>query len=124
MKAASAFLPSFRGRETFQKIPNGIDGKSILSILKDPSVKFNREAIFWHYPHFSNQGGRPVGAIRDGKWKLVKSLETNALELYDLDNDISESTNLKDKYPEIAKEMHQKLLDWQVAIKASMPIKK
>jgi arylsulfatase A len=107
-----------------QPIPNWIDGKSILSILKDPSVKFNRGDIYWHYPHFSNQGGRPVGAIRDGKWKLVKSLETNALELFDLDADISEANDLKDKFPEIAKEMHQKLLDWQGTIKASMPIKK
>jgi arylsulfatase A len=107
-----------------QPIPNGIDGKSILSILKDPSVKFNRGDIYWHYPHFSNQGGRPVGAIREGKWKLVKSLETNVIELYDLDADISEANDLKDKFSDIAKAMHQKLLDWQVAIKASMPIKK
>jgi arylsulfatase A len=107
-----------------QPIPNGIDGKSILSSLKDPSVKFNRGDIYWHYPHFSNQGGRPVGAIRDGKWKLVKSLETNAIELYDMDNDLSEASDLKDKFPEIAKAMHQKLLDWQGTIKASLPIKK
>lgn len=40
-----------------------IDGMSLVPLLKG-GKKLDRDAIFWHYPHYSNQGGFPGGAIR------------------------------------------------------------
>ncbi len=48
-----------------------------------------------HYPHYSNQDGRPTGALIDGDWKLIQNYEHGGLELFDLENDLSESTDIE-----------------------------
>ena len=53
----------------------------------------DREAIYWHYPHYSNQGGTPTSAIRAGRWKLVQSFEGEREELFDLASDMGETTD-------------------------------
>ncbi|GGN13557.1 hypothetical protein GCM10010967_57160 [Dyadobacter beijingensis] len=53
-----------------QQVPP--DGKSFLDVLQNPDKPADRGAIFWHYPHFSNQQGRPAGAVREGDFKLVE----------------------------------------------------
>ena len=52
--------------------------------------------MFWHFPHYNNQGGRPAGAVRDGDWKLVEYYDTGKAELYDLASDIGEAHDLAD----------------------------
>ena len=47
------------------------DGVSLASLLTDGKPLASRP-LFWHYPHYSNQGGRPGGAVRDGDWKLIE----------------------------------------------------
>ena len=47
------------------------DGVSLASLLKDGQPLAPRD-LYWHYPHYSNQGGKPGGAIREGDWKLVE----------------------------------------------------
>ena len=86
------------------------DGKSLLAILKDPTAEFERGPIFWHYPHWGNQGGIPSAAVRDGDWKLIEHYWKKGLELYNLANDPSEETNLADQNPDKVKAL-QKLLD-------------
>lgn len=41
----------------------------------------------WHLPHYNNQGNRPAGAIREGRWKLVERYDDGRVELYDLASD-------------------------------------
>ena len=60
-----------------------IDGVSIFPVLQGRG-EINREALYWHYPHFSNQGGRPGGAIRQGEYKLIERYEDGTLQLYNL----------------------------------------
>ena len=60
----------------------------------------DREAIFWHYPHYGNQGGTPGSSIRAGDYKLIHFFEDDRLELYNLQEDISEEHNLADEQPE------------------------
>lgn len=100
------------------------DGKSILPLLKEPQKSLDRGALYWHYPHFSNQLSRPAAAIREGNWKLVEHYETKVLELYDLSKDIGESTDLAAKYPDKVKVLHQKLQQWRQSVDANMPILK
>jgi arylsulfatase A len=107
-----------------QNQPDLPDGKSIWSMVQAPEKPFDRGALYWHYPHFSNQMGRPFGAIRLGDWKLVESYETHALELFNLKNDISEAKNLAKKNPKKTKEMYQMLTAWQKSVDANMPIVK
>ncbi|MBE9463980.1 sulfatase [Dyadobacter subterraneus] len=97
------------------------DGKSFYPVLKSPGQVAERGAIFWHYPHFSNQEGRPSGAVRLGNYKLVESYETGKLELFNLENDISESKDLSAKLPSKTKELAQLLKNWRKQVNANMP---
>jgi hypothetical protein len=79
------------------------------------------KALFWHYPHYSNQGGTPNGTIRDGDWKLIEWYEDGALELYNIPQDIGEKNNLATQNPDKAKELHSKLIAWRKEVGALMP---
>lgn len=107
-----------------QKIQPELDGPSYYSLLKNPAQSFERGAIFWHYPHFSNQMGRPAGAVREGDWKLVKSYETQAVELFNLKDDLSEQVDLARKNPKKAAEMEKLLLQKLADVQANMPVAK
>jgi arylsulfatase A-like enzyme len=96
------------------------DGVSLLPALKG-EVDFDRGAIFWHYPHYSNQGGSPGCSMREGDWKLIEFFEDNRLELYNLEDDISEEYDVGDEYPEKRDEMHAKLVEWRKSVLAKIP---
>jgi len=96
------------------------DGVSLLPALKG-EADFDRGAIFWHYPHYSNQGGSPGCSIREGDWKLIEFFEDNRLELYNLEDDISEEYDVGDEYPEKRDEMHAKLVEWRKSVLAKIP---
>ncbi len=73
---------------------------------------------FWHQPHYTNQGGRPAGAIRDGNWKLLENYENGACELYDLGTDPGETVDLSAKQPTRVAELRGKLEAWRRDVKA------
>lgn len=97
------------------------DGVSLLPVLTGTSSTLDRQSIFWHYPHYSNQGGRPGAAIVSGVWKLVWHFEDDRIELFNLDDDISESRNLSSEHPDFARQMKQSLIDWQAEVSARLP---
>jgi arylsulfatase A len=107
-----------------QKPNDTLDGKSIWASMKNPTETQSRGEIFWHYPHFSNQLGRPAGAIRVDDWKLVKNYETNKVELYNLKDDVLESKDLSRKNKAKTKELHDLLLKKLSESNAQMPIRK
>ena len=88
-----------------------LDGVSLVGLLEEGEAP-EREAIYWHYPHYGNQGSAPAGAVRAGDWKLIEWYEDGALELYDLSSDISEANDLADEHPGKVKELHAKLTAW------------
>ncbi len=98
-----------------------IDGITIAPLLRDPKAQLERDALYWHYPHFSNQGGDPGAAIREGNWKLIERYEDGSLELYDLEHDIGETTNLARKLPDKTRDLHRKLREWLKDVNANMP---
>jgi len=63
-----------------------MDGISLSSLLTG-DIEVKERPIFWHYPHYSNQGGKPGAAIRMGDLKLIEFFEDNSVELYDLSAD-------------------------------------
>ncbi|MEX1041213.1 MAG: sulfatase [Pirellulaceae bacterium] len=95
------------------------DGKSLVPLLRGEAL--DRGPIFWHYPHYGNQGGFPSSAIRFGQWKLIENLETDRLELYNLANDLSEENNLADSKPDLRDKLHAQLTAWRKDVGAKMP---
>ncbi|MEM7384590.1 MAG: sulfatase-like hydrolase/transferase [Verrucomicrobiota bacterium] len=69
-----------------------VDGMSFVSLLKGEPL--DRGPLFWHFPHYGNQGGPPSGAVREGDWKLIRRYENDALELYNMNEDPGESHNV------------------------------
>ncbi len=96
-----------------------VDGSSLVPLLR--GRRFERAPLFWHYPHYGNQGGAPGAAIREGSWKLIKWYEEGATELYDLRNDEGEHYDLSELAPDRAKSMESKLDKWLKEVDANMP---
>ncbi|MGD0094404.1 MAG: sulfatase-like hydrolase/transferase, partial [Planctomycetota bacterium] len=97
------------------------DGRSLLPLLKDPHAKLEREAIFWHYPHYHGGGATPYSAVRCRDWKLIEFCEDERVELYNLREDEAEKQDLAAKMPEKAAELRKRLHDWRAAVNAQMP---
>lgn len=98
-----------------------IDGSSLVSLLENSTAKLNRDAIYFHYPHYHHS--RPAGAIRAGDWKLIEFFEDGSLELYNLKDDIGESNNLAQTKPELASRLQKQLASWRSGVGARMPTK-
>ncbi|MBM4020125.1 MAG: sulfatase [Planctomycetes bacterium] len=96
------------------------DGVSIVPLLKGGQA-LPRKAIFWHYPHYSNQGGGPSGAVRAGDLKLIEFYEDGRAELYNVRDDIGEKNDLAARMPERAAELKAMLADWRKEVGAKMP---
>ena len=91
---------------------NLVDGQSLLPLLKQEDG-FERRPLYWHYPHYSNQGGKPSGAVREGDWKLVEFFEDGRTELYNLGNDPTESKDLAMERPDKIEALKSKLSAWR-----------
>jgi arylsulfatase A-like enzyme len=100
-----------------------LDGVSLVPLLKNEG-RLNREAIYWHYPHYHGSGNRPSGAVRAGDYKLIEWYEDDSIELYNLKNDIGEKHNLADQMLRKAAELRQMLHTWRKQMKAKMPASK
>jgi arylsulfatase A-like enzyme len=97
-----------------------VDGTSLVPLLNGDAKNFDRQAIYWHYPHYGNQGGLPGSAIRSGDYKLIEHFEDNSLELYHLKDDIGEHVDLSKKLPEKTAELKELLYSWRKNVDAKM----
>jgi arylsulfatase A-like enzyme len=95
------------------------DGRSLVPLLKKQPL--NRGPLFWHYPHYGNQGGAPAGAVRDGDWKLIEWYEDGSRELFNIREDIAEQHNRAAEMPEKVRELAAKLDAWRHDVGAVMP---
>ena len=103
-----------------ENLPEQVDGTSITPLLQGEE-SLDRSVLYWHYPHYSNQGSGPGGALRSGHLKLIENYEDGSVELYDLNADLSEQNNLAATMPQIADSLQQKLADWRASLNAQMP---
>ena len=96
-----------------------VDGLSLVPALQGKS--FQRGALYWHFPHYSNHGMQsPGGAIRLGDYKLLEYFENNTIQLFDLSNDIGEQHDLAAERPDKAAELRSMLHTWRNDIAAKM----
>jgi arylsulfatase A-like enzyme len=95
------------------------DGVSLMPLLRGGG-ELAREAIFWHYPHYGNQGGTPGSSVRAGDYKLIEFFEDSRVELYNLREDISETTDISAKEPGIRRRLRAMLSDWRQEVEAKI----
>ncbi len=95
-----------------------VDGRSLVPVLRNPFAKFDRGPLFFHYPHYANQGGFPASAIRKGDYKLIQDLEDGAYELYNLASDIEEHNNLEQLESKVVEELSAELDEWRREVEA------
>ena len=95
--------------------PRNIDGISQARLLRTGKPSSSSRTFFWHIPHYTNQGSRPAGAVRDGRWKLVEHYDAERVELFDLDADVAETRDLSAREPARASALGQRLRDWRVS---------
>jgi arylsulfatase A-like enzyme len=98
------------------ELTHEVDGVDLLPALKGGALE--ARPLFWHYPHYSNQGGIPGGAIRMGDYKLFERYEDGRVHLYNLKNDIGEQNDVAAQYPEKVQQMRAKLHDWYKEVDA------
>ena len=77
---------------TGAKAPDGIDGISFLPTLLSQAQTKKHEMLYWEF--------RGQTAVRQGLWKAIQTKPDRPWELYDLSQDISESTNVAAKHLE------------------------
>jgi arylsulfatase A-like enzyme len=94
------------------------DGVSLVPLLRG-EASLPREALFWHYPHYGNQGGFPGGAVRMGPWKLVERYEDGRVHLYNLDEELGERHDRAADHPKRVAAMRERLHAWYEEVGAS-----
>ena len=114
------WLPADFKYEKVVDISQPMDGVSIARALRDGSSP-ERDALFWHYPHYHPGGATPYSAVRVGDWKLIHFFEDDHIELYNLAKDLSEKTDLTLSEPERVKAMRLRLDQWLKAVGAQLP---
>jgi arylsulfatase A-like enzyme len=104
-----------------------VDGVSLVSLITKKQ-KLNRDAVYWHFPAYLQTylyatpwRTTPAGVIRKGNWKLIEFFEDDKLELYNLKDDISESTNVAEKFPQKLKVLHTQMKQWRQELNAPVP---
>lgn len=97
-----------------------LDGVSLVPVFKGGSLP--ERALFWHYPHYGNQGGAPGAAIRRGSWKLIEWAEDSRVELFNLAENIGEKNNIAAQEPQRVAALRSELHAWQTDVGARFPI--
>jgi arylsulfatase A-like enzyme len=110
-----------------------LDGKSLLPLLRGEVETWGDRALFWHFPAYLQSysvydeqrdplfRSRPCSIIRVGDWKLHQYFEDGVLELYNLKEDIGETTNLADEHPGKTQELLSRLEAWRKRLNAPVP---
>ena len=97
-----------------------VDGASLVPLLTGAPIE--PRALYWHYPHYGNQGGEPSSIVRDGPWKLIHYYEDGRNELYNLELDGAEQNDVREQEPEKAAELFARLETWLSETGARFPV--
>lgn len=96
-----------------------MDGVSILPLLKGEAIE--DRPLFWHYPHYGNQGGLPGSIVLYNNFKLIENFEDETSKLFNLKSDFSENNDVSNEYPEVKRDLLLMLHGWQTDIGARFP---
>lgn len=97
-----------------------LDGSSLMGVFKGGDLP--ERALFWHYPHYGNQGGAPSAAIRRGDFKLIEWMEDDHVELFNVVTDLGERNDLVNEKPELVSKLRAELHMMQKQVGAKFPI--
>jgi len=97
-----------------------VDGEDLFRLLAKPE-KSRKRALFWHYPHYSNQGGKPGSVLRKGNYKLIYNYEDESVELYDVVHDTGEKSNIASSHRHLVKKLRKKMTNWLQETHALFP---
>ncbi|MEI7731927.1 MAG: sulfatase [Verrucomicrobiota bacterium] len=100
-----------------QPAPTDMDGVSLAGLLQGKSPAPARK-LFWHFPHYTNQGSRPSGAVREGDWMLVEYYDSSSTELYNLAQDVAETQDLAAQNSARVTSMQSALAAWRKGVNA------
>ncbi len=90
-----------------------------LKPLLSESQKLEPRSLFWHFPHYNGHPSSfPSSVIRKGGWKLIEAFDPAGVELYNLDEDLSETTNLADTHRDIRDKLKAELDAWRSTVRA------
>ena len=98
------------------RVPGDLDGISQATLLR--SGRPSDRPLYWHIPHYTNQGSRPSGAVRDGNWKLVERYDDGKVELFDVSADVGETRDLSAAQPALVASLRTKLREWRTSVGA------
>jgi len=98
-----------------------MDGVSLKPLLQGNNIE--ERPLYWHYPHYGNQGGRPSSIIRSGDWKLIHYHADNSEVLYNLKDDPGETTNIIDQHRDRAAQLSRQLTGFLEQTEAKFPRK-
>jgi len=116
------FFPTFaEGLNLSNDAPTELDGTSLVTLLNNPGAELDRDTLFWHYPHYYPRM-TPGSAIRSGGWKLIHSYEDDRVELFNLANDPSETTDVAEDHPDRVNQLRTRLDAWRESTGANVPI--
>jgi len=104
------------GTDSFSEL----DGRSLENVLHGGNLEPRN--LYWHYPHYGNQGGEPSAIVLRDEWKLIHYFEDRHDELYNIATDIGEQTDLAAANPERVRAMLGELKAWQAAVGASQAV--
>lgn len=115
-------LLAFAGNDASQQMQ--VDGMSLLPLLKgEQPARFTSRPLFWHYPHYGNQGGQPAAAVRQGEWKLIRFMESNNHKLFNLHTDPGELCDMAAIEPKLVADLGELLSQWQNEAGALLPLR-
>jgi arylsulfatase A-like enzyme len=115
------FYPTFLELAGLDPLPKQhCDGRSFAAVLRG-AEQFGRGPLFWHYPHYGNQGGTPGASVRDGDHILLEFYEDNRAELYNLREDEGERRNLAEQRPDLVRDLRTRLTEWRTQVNAVLP---
>lgn len=96
------------------------DGVSLAGVVRGEKPPA-RDALFWHFPHYSNHGMQsPGAAIRMGDFKLLEYFENNTVQLFNLRDDIGEQRDLAASQPAKVEQLRSRLRAWRKEVDAQM----
>lgn len=97
------------------------DGVSLRPLFENKTL--GERPLFWHYPHYGNQGGEPASMIRLNNHKLIHYWEDDRNELYDLKNDPGEKNNIAHNKKKMVVAMSNQLMQFLDDVNANRPTK-
>ena len=98
-------------------VPNDLDGVGFAGLLTSRGG-WKPGRLFWHFPHYTNQGSRPAGAVRDGEWKLIEHYEDGRVEFFNLASDPTETQDLSAQEPQRVARLREALAVWRQSVGA------